>query len=195
MYHFSFTLKVFEVLSVGYQSIPASRAQSHTVFYTVHRGHQEKRCVEHSHFQVERLPEANIKICLSSPQQFNIASGWWSSNKQTCMEHSITDTTTTASSTVTVSLNISLAWAETHREMSINSDEMSVGYYAAFEHLTLSEAAETLQHANGRPGGVTAATLSLQLIVAAQDGVCFLCYTRLKSLDQAEIGPHLLHTP
>lgn len=79
--------------------------------------------------------------------------------------------------------------------MSINSDEMSVGYYAACEHLTLREAAETLQHANGRPGGITADTLSLQLIVAAQDGVCFLCYTRLKSLDQAEIGPHLLHTP
>ncbi len=195
MYHFSFTLKVFAVLSVGYQSIPASQAQSHTELCTVHRGHQEKRCVERSHFQVERLPEENIKICLSNPQQFIIVSGWWSRNKQTCMEHSITDTTTTASSTVTISLNISLAWAETHREMSINSDEMSIRYYAAWEHLTLSEAAETLQHADGRPGGVTAVAPSLQLIVAAQDGVCFLCYTRLKSLDQAEIGPHLLHTP
>lgn len=116
MYYFHFTSRVFAVLCVGYQSIPASRAQSHTVFCTVHRGCQEKRCAEHSHFQVERLPEVTNKKkkqCLSTTQKCNIVSGIYSSisiaNKTTCMEHSITDTTTTASSTVTVSLNISLA--------------------------------------------------------------------------------------
>lgn len=61
--------------------------------------------------------------------------------------------------------------------------------------LTLSKAAETLQHADGGPGRTATVVLSLQLIVATQNGVRFLCHTRLKAFDQAEIGPHFLHTP
>lgn len=56
-----FTSIVLAVLCVRSQLIPASRAQPHTVFYTVHRDCQEKMCVEHSHFQVERLPEVKKK--------------------------------------------------------------------------------------------------------------------------------------
>lgn len=74
MYYFHFTSRVFAVLCVGYQSIPASRARSHTVFYTVHRGCQEKRCAEHSHFQVERLPEVK-KMFIHYTQICNISSG------------------------------------------------------------------------------------------------------------------------
>ena len=60
---------------------------------------------------------------------------------------------------------------------------------------TLGQASQALEHADGGAGGVAAAALALQLVVARQDGVGLGGNTRTQGLAQAEVGPHLLHAP